>query len=281
MKEKILITVKTYPTLSKTYAELVCTAGVNEAGEWRRLYPVQFRQLHEEQQYRKFQWVEADISKSTRDVRPESYKVLQETLKVVDEPFFRKEKVRRERRINFATNIQSYDDMTLLTSLAHNNEISLALFQPTEIIDFVCEAEDKNWNPEYLRKLENDKQQLNLLKDTSTVEEDFKVVNKLPYKFSYRFRDIDGKDSKRMIEDWEIGALYWNCLRASDGNEEMACKKVRDKYWDDYIKSGKYDIMLILGTTEEAHRRKWSEQFIIIGVVPLPVNLQSALFPRL
>lgn len=276
MKEKILITVKTYPTLSRTYAELVCTAGINEAGEWRRLYPVQFRQLHEEQQYRKFQWVEADISKSTRDARPESYKVLQETLKVVDEPFFRKEKVRRDRRINFATTIQSYDDMTLLTSLAHNDKLSLALFQPTEIIDFICEPEDKYWNPEYLQKLERDKQQLNLLKDTSTVEEDFKIVNKLPYKFSYRFRDVNGRTSKRMIEDWEIGALYWNCLRTSEGNEEAACQKVRDKYWDDYIKSGKYNIMLILGTTEDAHRRKLPEQFIIIGVVPLPVNLQSA-----
>lgn len=101
-------------------------------------------------------------------------------------------------------------------------------------------------------------------------------MNKLPYKFSYRFRDVNGKVSKRMIEDWEIGALYWNCLRNSVGNEEAACKKVRNKYWDDYIKSGKYNIMLILGTTEDAHRRKLPEQFIIIGVVPLPLNLQSA-----
>ncbi|MDF1814754.1 MAG: hypothetical protein P1V20_21290, partial [Verrucomicrobiales bacterium] len=45
MKERILITVKTYPTLSTKYAELVCTAGVNENGEWRRIYPIQFRQL--------------------------------------------------------------------------------------------------------------------------------------------------------------------------------------------------------------------------------------------
>ena len=43
MKERILITVKTYPTLSLKYAELVCTAGVNERGEWRRIYPIQFR----------------------------------------------------------------------------------------------------------------------------------------------------------------------------------------------------------------------------------------------
>lgn len=41
--------------------ELVCTAGVNESGDWRRLYPIRFRMLYDEQQYRKFQWIEADI----------------------------------------------------------------------------------------------------------------------------------------------------------------------------------------------------------------------------
>ncbi len=51
MREKILITVKTYPTLSKKYAELVCTAGVNEAGDWRRIYPIPFRQLNNDQKY--------------------------------------------------------------------------------------------------------------------------------------------------------------------------------------------------------------------------------------
>lgn len=80
-----------------------------------------------------------------------------------------------------------------------------------------------------------------------------------------------------MIEDWEIGALYWNCLKTSGGDEEAACEKVRNKYWDDYIMSGKHNIMLILGTTEDAHRRKLPEQFIIIGVVSLPISLQSAL----
>jgi hypothetical protein len=31
---KILITVKTYPTLSEKYDELVCTAGFKEDGTW-------------------------------------------------------------------------------------------------------------------------------------------------------------------------------------------------------------------------------------------------------
>lgn len=33
-----------------------------------------------------------------------------------------------------------------------------------------------------------------------------------------------------MIEDWEIGALFWNMLEKSNGDEEVACEKVKQKY---------------------------------------------------
>jgi hypothetical protein len=36
-KEKVLITVKTYPTYSKSYDELVCTAGFKEDGSFIRM----------------------------------------------------------------------------------------------------------------------------------------------------------------------------------------------------------------------------------------------------
>lgn len=39
-EERILVTVKTYPTLSQKYGETVCTAGVREDGSWVRLYSV-------------------------------------------------------------------------------------------------------------------------------------------------------------------------------------------------------------------------------------------------
>ena len=57
-KERVLITVKTYPTLSRKYGETVCTAGVRHDGSWLRIYPVPFRRLDEAEQYRKFDWVE-------------------------------------------------------------------------------------------------------------------------------------------------------------------------------------------------------------------------------
>jgi len=60
-RKRIYITVKTYPTLSEKYDELVCTAGICEDGSWIRLYPLPFRKLDNEQKYKKYQWIEADI----------------------------------------------------------------------------------------------------------------------------------------------------------------------------------------------------------------------------
>ena len=50
---KVLVTVKTYPTLSDKYDELVCTAGLREDGSWIRIYPVPFRKLDYQNRY---QW---------------------------------------------------------------------------------------------------------------------------------------------------------------------------------------------------------------------------------
>ena len=70
MKKKVLITVKTYPTLSNKYDETVCTAGIDENGNWIRIYPVPYRKLYT--QYSKYQWIELDLIKRTADPRPES-----------------------------------------------------------------------------------------------------------------------------------------------------------------------------------------------------------------
>ena len=69
----ILIAVKTYPTLSETYDELVCTAGFLEDGSWIRVYPVPYRKLKYADQYEKWQWITVDVVKNTKDFRKESF----------------------------------------------------------------------------------------------------------------------------------------------------------------------------------------------------------------
>ncbi len=64
-KTKVLVTVKTYPTLSQKYDELVCTAGFLEDGSWIRVYPVPFRKL--DTRYKKWQWIELESCKKVRE----------------------------------------------------------------------------------------------------------------------------------------------------------------------------------------------------------------------
>lgn len=257
--EKILITVKTYPTLSSKYAELVCTAGITENGEWRRLYPVRFRQLYEEQKYKKYQWVEAKIEKSTNDRRPESYKIIENSLNPVGKPL-PTNKFWRARREAFFKKVEVHEDLESLIEKAHRNELSLAIFRPTRFLKFTTEElNEREWNAGKLADLENQKKQLHLFKDEETVARELEIVQKLPYKFYYQFEDCRGKKSKLMIEDWEIGALYWKCLRGN--NERVALEKVKEKYWDDFVQSGKHEIALVLGTTLEHHNKKSSQSF--------------------
>ncbi len=73
-KTKVLITVKTYPAISRKYDELVCTAGFLEDGTWIRIYPIQFRKKSFEEQYKKYDWIEIDLVKNKGDFRKESYR---------------------------------------------------------------------------------------------------------------------------------------------------------------------------------------------------------------
>ncbi len=90
------------------------------------------------------------------------------------------------------------------------------------------------------------------------------IIKKVPYKFSYRFlSEGDEKPRKLMIEDWEIGALYWNCLSRLEGDEAEANKMVKQKYFDEFL--AKNDIYLFVGTTKQYHNIS-PNPFVIIGV---------------
>ena len=72
----VLVTVKTYPSPSDRYGETVCVAGVRlDRGvpEWVRLYPMKFRLVDYEQQFKKYEIIEIPLTpRGTEDPRPES-----------------------------------------------------------------------------------------------------------------------------------------------------------------------------------------------------------------
>ncbi len=274
MLTKVLISVKTYPTLSKRYSELVCTAGLLEDGTWVRIYPLPFRGLEQEQKYKKWQWIELDLERNYSDIRPESYKVKNlSSLKIIEELNTGQNWYRRKEIVNQST---IYEDLTDLIAKANqDNVLSLATFKPAKIINFVVEAVNREWDSEKLAVLEEKSRQLSLFQTEKEVKKEFEHVDKLPCKFSYKFEDIKGKESTLMIEDWEIGALYWNCLKNCKGDEEAAIQQVRSKYFDKFI--AEHDILLFLGTTARYHG--WANNpFVIVGVFYPGRERQESLF---
>lgn len=254
--ERVLVVVKTYPCLSQKYDELVCTAGLKEDGTWIRIYPVPFRKLKPYSQYRKYDWIEVDVVKNTRDFRPESYRPVNLDTPINVIGHIDTKNAWKDRKELVLRKV--YTDMDKLLSDSRSTNISLAVLK-AHISGFVIKAVEREWDAKKLEKLRANQNQLDLFEQ----KEVFEVVKKLPYEFSYRFTTDDGKSHTLMIEDWELGMLYWNCLKGNGFDERAACDKVKQMYYDHMVNN--CDLYLILGTTKEMQQRKRPQPFIVIG----------------
>ena len=259
-RTKVLITVKTYPSLSKKYDELVCTAGFREDGSWIRIYPVPFRKLDYASQYNKYQWIELDLVRNTKDFRPESYRPYDvgtdiTILGTLDT------KNAWQKRKNIVLQHPVWTDMTALIRSAKNPDerTSLAVFKPRKILDFIYKQDNPEWDREKMAAVLAHQRELNLFEETKKI---FKVAKKVPYKFSYVFTSDDGKKRTLMIEDWEVGMLYWKSLKTTGGDEKAACELVRKRYLTEFSQK---DLYFFLGTSLEYHNVSKSP-FMIIGV---------------
>lgn len=270
-KERILITVKTYPTLSSTYGELVCTAGLREDGSWVRIYPVPFRRLEQYQKFEKYRVIEAELIRNRKDSRPESHKIDIDSLEFSEEKLGTRDCWRQRREWVLGRGEVYHDLSQLITAANECNELSLAIFKPAAVIAFKAEAQEPNWDPEKLDKLQAESRQGDLF-DEWKPKQLTRLVKKLPWKFSYVLADVEGRESTMMIEDWEIGALYWNCVRAGK-SPEQAVADVRKMYFDTMTER---DLHLYLGTTRQWHG-KGKNPFVVIGTFHPPHQNQAEL----
>ncbi len=260
-KERILITVKTYPTPSKSYEELVCTAGLREDGSWIRLYPIPFRKMDYSKQYKKYDWIEVETRRKKGDFRKESHSPASD-IHIVGR--IGTEDGWAERRDLVLKKAQVYTNLAeLIKDSKKPNYTSLAVFKPTKVLDFTYEPTTEKWDEHTSRMLS----QGNLFEPNT-----FKPVKKLPFVFKYKFKDDEGKQSNLMIEDWELGVLYW---RYANQGKEIACQKVKEKYFTQFL--AKTDLYFFLGTTKQ-HHNVARNPFIIIGAFYPPKTQQPSLF---
>jgi len=273
-KARVLITVKTYPLPSGKYDELVCTAGLLNGRQWIRIYPVPYRFLSEKIKYPKYSWIELDLVRNTKDFRPESYRPLNgidEDIRVLDKIGTAKHWADRKDYVLK----EIFTSMQELISIAKSpQKKSLATIKPTEIVDFIIEDDDRQWKDKWLAQSKQGVFDEILYRDRQP-----KIRSplwKLPYKYSYQFlTEKDSKPRKLLIADWELGALFWNCLKKTEGDEKAANKLVRQVYFDKFVETK--DLYFFVGTNKRNHYRS-PNPFIIIGVFYPPKTRQISLF---
>lgn len=259
---RVFILVKTYPTPSKAHSETVCTAGITPDGHWIRLYPVPHRLLPDGSQYGKWQWIDVAISDkgANNDPRLESHKVDIFSIKSgesLDSKHDRQWKRRRALidRLPHAT-MRELEAAHQADKDAQRPWSSLGMIRPSRILDLTWEAEaEREWTVDQLAKLN----QTNLF-----ARDDFQRLQKVPYKFRITFTCPDHPEPyTTMIEDWEIGMLFFHCVWNGD-SDERALQKVREKYLGDVLNQQTRDVSLLVGT------RGVHPNWLIIGVYNPP-----------
>jgi hypothetical protein len=251
-RAKILITVKTYPLLSSKHTETVCTAGFREEGKWVRIYPVPFRIMDKDKQFKKYQWIEADIVRDLRDPRPESYRLTGDIkpLHCLDT-----QKAWEERKKLVLSKVYYNLDTLIHEARDTKQSTSLATFKPAKIVNFRIERDSS---------LHDRKQKLNALKKQLSKAQAERLVQAVPFKFYYTFIDQLGKRSTLQILDWEIYQLCRKLIRKHGARKAKISSILREKYLTQLTKNR--DVYLFLGTNKHWHIRRSNNPFMIVGI---------------
>lgn len=260
--KRVLVTVKTYPNASKRYEETVCTAGIMDEGKWIRLYPLNFRRLPSERQFRKYQWIDIDVESrgNTQDKRPESFRPDLDSVRPGRIIGTGEDGWRERRELLSDLPVRTLKECQAAYDL---DKTSLSLVQPSEVLDFVWErnVEEPEWSGDFRRENEQ----------TDLFGQKPLRLERLPYKFSYVFRCPDQAEPiQRAILDWELGPLFFQ-MREQKETLESALQSVRDKFLGDLC-SRERDVSFFMGTIYPMNT------WLVLGVFCPPRRNQLELF---
>lgn len=236
LREKILITVRTYPTISKSYLETVCTAGITEAGQWYRLYPVPLRYLDSEQQYHVWDWIKVSTKKSTSDNRPESRNPNCNTLEIigkVEEPQTKYDLV-------------APTCFSSVASLADAGR-SIGAVEVAEVLEYSSKPTDEHWTAKQMDSLKQE-----------DLWNERKPLEKIPFEFHVTWRDLDGVEHRSMIIEWEF-MQTWRNFRGRYGTDALS--RTLDK-WREETNTAQRKVFFFLG-----NHSRWRETFMLCGTM--------------
>ena len=245
-KKRVLITARTYPTPAKKGVEVSCTAGITDQGEWIRLFPIPYRFLESDKRFKKYQWIEVEIAKSS-DPRPESYEVNIDSIHILGDPL--PTRPYWQPRMDIISPLKSHCLCCLQQARNRDGHPTLGFYQPKRIRRFVIRTENPEWSAADLAKLS----QPSMFDMTP-----LKLLEKIPYKFIYQvFCDEPTCRGHHLsCTDWEMGQAYRKWRREYRSDWEG---KFRQKF--EYDMMTRFDTHLFVGTVR-SHPASW----IIVGL---------------
>jgi hypothetical protein len=213
---RVAILIKALPRPSKKYGETVCCAGVTPERKWKRLYPVRFRQLADDQQFRRWHWVEFSYRRPTQDPRSESCHVFEDTIVASGE---------LTRRDRFAL----IDPMIVSSPReAQDSGTSLAVIKPSNTRFIVRKKPDQVIEGEMRAYAETAAQ-------PGFLDKELAEFRPSPHEFAFSFQSADGSHTWR-CGDWETHATYFK-WRQQYGDAETI-RRLGGLYNDEYPKRG-------------------------------------------
>lgn len=263
---ELLITVKTYPQPSRSYREVVCTAGITRDGDFIRLYPINFRTLDFAKQFKKYEWIELDARKHAgRDFRRESYRPDIETIKVGK--FIPTRLGNWDERAEYALAKES-QSLEALDEQREKDTTSLGVFRPKSIDDLEITAQE---SPDWTQSQASALLQLGFWDNPTTKN---RALRKVPYRFRYRFTCNDSRcrGHHMSIIDWEAGVLYWNQVD-SGATPDEAAHKVKNQFLN--VLCGDDRITHFYVGTILAYPNRWNVLGLFspkVGTRPLPLE---------
>ncbi|WP_217424520.1 hypothetical protein [Nitrogeniibacter mangrovi] len=226
----------------------------------RRLYPVPFRMIEQDQQFKKWQWIEVGVEKAPADHRPESHRVDIGSLKVAEKVTTQDKWAQRREWIDKMPTFTSFDE---IQRACKDEQMSIALLRPKQVLGLeIKDARSKDWTADEKEKLMRAQMQGDLFSEAQAKQQ-VKELRKVPYDFyySYVFDTPQGEQRcTHKIVDWEAGALFWHVFRehGPTGWKE----KFRAKLEEDLIKK---DLMFLMG-----NQHRFQDQWLIISLIYPP-----------
>jgi hypothetical protein len=260
-KERVLILCKTYPSPSSKYAETSCVAGMTEEGKLIRLYPVPFRLISDEQQFKKWQWITARFEKARDDHRPESHRIFVDTIDCDPEPL-PAGKIGWPHRAELLAKLPVFSDFAEIEKARLEGGATLALLRPSRVISLeIKKASTPDWTDAEKSKLLGLQQQAGLF-DSNEETNHITTLEKLPFSFRYHYEcEVNGETFSydHKLVDWEIGALYRTVRREHGENWEVPFRNKLE------VELPSKDLMFLFGTI---HR--FPNQWLLISLIYPP-----------